>query len=350
MAISQQQIASHLNVSVATISRALKNDQAISPRMRALVLKTATQMGYDSQLATRPRYNAAEAASQHERLPICAIIQTDTLPGTTGNVNDYLVTGCLTGMSAAVCQLNSSLILHYVPLKNREHAAEPEQLPVAVRNGRIGGLILLNYYPQEVVRQFAAHYPCLSLSYDYGIPQVDVVETSAEHLIAQHLNKLYQAGHRRIAFVGPIYRHAWARRRYTAYIGAMLEKQLTKHHLVAMPQDDLEQSATGQLDRLTQDGITAFICANDHVGYQVMSHLQSTGKRVPQDISITGVDGIPVPHGTLKLQSARLAAEYMGATAIKALFERIDQPNLPTRHITLDGVMIEGETIANVKI
>ena len=343
MAISQQQIADKLNVSIATVSRSLKNDQAISPQTRALVLKTASQMGYEV-LSARPRRTVIDA--EPECFPICAMIQTDSRSGA------ILVSGYLTGMSEAVCYCNSSLIVHYVPLKNRERAADPALLPTPLRNGNVNGVVLIHHYPQEVVAQFIRQYPCVSMGYDYYLPHLDVVDVNNVAMIRTMVERLYLHGHRQIAYVGEPASYSWARARFAGYIDGITSIGIgyLPENVIDFSQHEFDASVAGRVARRIREGVTGIVCACDDIAYRLMAMLRSLGIEVPRDVSVTGVDADPVPSGLVKLQSARFPGEYMGATAVSALIERKRHPAAPARQLLLEATIIDGESIADVNI
>jgi DNA-binding LacI/PurR family transcriptional regulator len=80
----------------------------------------------------------------------------------------------------------------------------------------------------------------------------------------------------------------------------------------------------------------AFVCANDLTAGNLMHTLISLGQRIPEDISIVGIDDVkyarllPVPLTTLH-QPCR----DIGRMAIAAMLDRIANPDLPPRDVLL---------------
>ena len=66
----------------------------------------------------------------------------------------------------------------------------------------------------------------------------------------------------------------------------------------AHPQNitSLEDSFNVAAERV-REGVTAIVCAADHQAYDLISALQKRGIRVPEDVSVTGFDGIHPPDG-----------------------------------------------------
>ena len=108
---------------------------------------------------------------------------------------------------------------------------------------------------------------------------------------------------------------------------------------------DADDCARGVEDMIRK-GITAIVCPADHQAYHLISHLEARGIRVPEDVSVTGFDGIPPPPGTKQLATVKVSYEELGRSAVHQLLRRIEQPTAPRRHTLVDGEVVLGETLA----
>lgn len=341
MPVNQKEIADNLDISIATVSRALKGDSAISASTRAQVLEMAGRLGYNPTVSTRLR-RSTECSREEER-PFCVLIQTDdAFIAEHSPVSRYLA-----GMSVAAEGFHRPLLVHYIRLCNREHAYEPDKLPAPLRDGRAVGAILLHYYPAEVARRLAEKFPCVSIIYDYRVAGVDVIGMNELELASQITEQLIAAGHRNIGFAGNLRRHSWARRRFAGRVAA-----LSAAGLALVPELQFELDVEGgtpecfdAIADAVHSGMTALVAANDEIGYRIIHQMQLRGIKVPEELSITGFDGIEPPLGMPRLCSAKMQAEDMGAAAIRALSERSHHPSMPVRQILLDCPLIPGETI-----
>jgi DNA-binding LacI/PurR family transcriptional regulator len=85
----------------------------------------------------------------------------------------------------------------------------------------------------------------------------------------------------------------------------------------------------------------AILCANDHTAAQLMHTLLGLGVRIPEDVRLAGIDDVryagllPVPLTTL-----RQPVLEIGAAAIAAMLDRIQNPHLPARSILLNGRLV----------
>ncbi len=339
MATNQRQIASTLNLSVATISRSLKNDQAIHPRTRALVLETARQMGYEF-----PSLQTRSTGTLEGMKPFCAVVQSDSVPGSNGN---DLLSRFMTGLSEGAFRKQTSMITHYIPLCHREFAADQEFLPKALTSGMAEGVVLIHYYPAEVIKKFSESFPCVSLFYDYRLPYMDVIGIDQESGMAMLLNHLVDYGHRKIAFVGrdgsecSIHRN-----RLGGFMTSLLGRGLEYYpeNMFVNDSNAFEKIVSG----IKNGKFTALVCADDELGNELMIYLTQKGIRVPEDISLTGVDSIPAPKGFSQLTSLQVPAHQIGLAAVLALKERIANPAMPARKINLDCSLVKGETVGSI--
>ena len=67
---------------------------------------------------------------------------------------------------------------------------------------------------------------------------------------------------------------------------------------------DAIEHAADYVARRVRDGVTAWMCASDHAGYQLYQKLEKRGLRIPQDVSLTGFDGSPGVDGNAPAHNA----------------------------------------------
>ncbi|WP_353115624.1 LacI family DNA-binding transcriptional regulator [Microbacterium sp.] len=80
----------------------------------------------------------------------------------------------------------------------------------------------------------------------------------------------------------------------------------------------------------------AIVCASDQTGLGVMEALADAGYRVPDDVIVTGFDGIDAGRFMLPgLTTVRQPMELLGRVALQLLAERLDDAGAPTRTVTL---------------
>ncbi len=86
----------------------------------------------------------------------------------------------------------------------------------------------------------------------------------------------------------------------------------------------------------------AVFVANDHMAFAVMDVLRfELGIRVPQDVSVVGFDDVQLSGWpTYDLTTVRQRANAMVAQTVDILLGRIEMPDAPVRHATIDAPLI----------
>jgi GntR family transcriptional regulator, arabinose operon transcriptional repressor len=106
------------------------------------------------------------------------------------------------------------------------------------------------------------------------------------------------------------------------------------------PADRLRLAAL--LERDAPDGI---VCASDRTAAVLMHALRAFGRRVPDDLKLVGIDDVeyaamlPAPLTTL-----RQPCREIGVSAMRAMLDRVAQPDLPPREILLHGTLVVRES------
>lgn len=79
-----------------------------------------------------------------------------------------------------------------------------------------------------------------------------------------------------------------------------------------------------------------FVCANDLTAARLMHTFEALGVAVPDDVRVAGFDDVPYAHLLrVPLTTVRQPAQAIGAAAVRAMFERRTDPELPGRDILL---------------
>ena len=118
---------------------------------------------------------------------------------------------------------------------------------------------------------------------------VDSVNTDMDSAIHQIVKTLQQYGHRRVAFVGETLTKGKAEIFCSA---SQTEKDMEM--TVIQSNQRFEKAGIDGIDQLLKKGkeVTAIVCAYDDIAYGVIHQLKSCGYRVPEDISVVGIDNI----------------------------------------------------------
>lgn len=346
MTISQRDIADQLKLSTATVSKSLRNAPEIPPETRAQVINMAMQLGYrpaSARLDKKPRRG-------NKNLALASLIQTDE--GIEAGCNIHLL-GFLAGMTEAAHEVNATVMVHCVPLSEREKIADSDHQPPALREGQINGLILQHYFPRDVVDRLARQYPCVTIMHRYPGQLIDSIDLDAAHAVGMLIGHLYAQGHRRIGFLGDAAGQSWLLARFAAYVQALTQYGLQYDISIADPQLNALHASEAIVQKIVQaarNGVTAWVCSNDLLGYQWYKHFENGGLHVPQDVSLVGFDAVPVPAGLKQITTIQIPSDVMGRFAVKRIVARIQDSTTPFCRICIEGRLIDGLTTARASI
>ncbi len=171
-----------------------------------------------------------------------------------------------------------------------------------------------------------APYPTRSR---YDLVGIDNRRTG--YVITQHLLRL---GLRRIAFLAKPLSASTVAARISGYREALLAYGIDTHEDLVRRGDPDDPKVIDQLlETCRPEGI---VCANDWTAARLLTHLAAKGLRVPEDIRVVGIDDVkyaamlPTP-----LTTEHQNCGNIGAAALSAMLDRVENPLLPTRDILL---------------
>jgi LacI family transcriptional regulator len=344
---NQQLIADRLKLSRATVSRCFTNHPGINPKTRARVFALAAKLGY-----THLERRDANGGRKSARSVVFGVLICVDMPNfdhtTYVNPGQML----LDGVSDFARGQDIWLDLHFVrPEDQTLDGPSYVKIPKS-RRRRWSGVVLIYPFPRGVLEQLHIEYPVVSLVEQYSGITMNSVDVNHDLGTGKLVDRLYALGHRRIGFFTWRYpvEAGWARRRFSSYV-----ERLTAYGL-PLRMDDVINIGSAQAlpvpkahERLverTRDGVTAWVCAADHQAYELIEWLQARGIRVPEEVSITGFDGLPRPKGSPLLTTVIIPFHRIGATGGKRLLDLINKRFDAPQSVLLDCELREGETVA----
>ncbi len=193
--------------------------------------------------------------------------------------------------------------------------------------GLFVGTIHYNDITKKAIQNISIPTVVLNASADGDIDCVHVDGDTATYIATKHLLSL---GHRHIAYAGGLPKTMIGMSRREGYLRAMRENGLSPG-----PQDVIEHGLSqedgyeiGRFIAGLRNCPTAVCCANDIIALGLLAALQERGKRIPEDISVTGVDDIVfaqkfTPSLTTVTNNPRKFAEK----GIQLMLSRIENGN-----------------------
>ncbi len=348
MRVNQQTLADRLGLSRATVSRCFTNHRAINPSTRARVFDLAAELGY-RYMELRTQASSRASRSQTLGVLICHPAHS-TIDDRFETPRQKLLDGV-----SQLAQLECvQLSVHYVDPDEISVEGASYRTIAALRRGGWDGALLIHAFPDRVVETLAGRLPCVSLLEQYGHTYLNCIDVDHHRGVSSLMDLLVENGHERIGFfsVHPALGTYWATHRFSAYFEKLLGLGLAYRPAdvvnVAQVPALSEEESLACMHAQTRDGVTAWVCANDYAAYAVITHLAGHGLKVPNDVSVTGFDGIQPPNGSHTATTLQTPFLEIGRTGAGRLLRLIERPFDPPQHTLVCGQLRRGETVGAV--
>ena len=315
-------LAARTGYSVGTVSRVLNDQAHVSETARSVILRAAEECGF--QLNT----NAKQLKQQHGTsiLVICK---------GTGN---ELFGSLLVALQSRVSRTRYPLIVDYVDEGENEvrRAIQlcQEKKPLA--------LLFLGGQTIHFRRDFhQIRIPCVLVTTDASglafpnLSSVSVNDNDAAQLV---IDQLISMGHRRFAVVGGDRRTSdIARLRYEGCMEAFRRSNISFD-----PELDYETARFSYLEgyRATQNllsrgrGFTALFAMSDVMAIGAIRALRDAGLRIPEDVSVMGLDGLTIgEYTTPRLSTVAQPIDSLAEESLRLLQEGIASGEMPCHEI-----------------
>jgi DNA-binding LacI/PurR family transcriptional regulator len=329
MAITQKQIAQHLGLSQPLVAQALGGHPGVAERTRARVIEAASELGYDIHSNTAARSLVSRRHGQRVKTHQIAVLMGDPFDGTVLQDMPFF-REILQGIHSEAEKRDLDVAIHILREGN---------LPRAVLSGDIDGAICV--YSRTINQDIAEQgvtIPVVRLdSYQTDRWAIYADNEGGTEKATRHLIDL---GHQKIAFIGcSLHPQSSSHSiRFRGYVRAMEEADLSVNPElvpsgITWPSESDGHQAMCELLQQTRD-FTAVVCGNDAIAVGAMRAAREAGLCVPEDISITGFDGITLSgYGSNdSLTTIFYDRRVMGRRAVEMLEEIASDPTAPPRH------------------
>ena len=354
-------IASRTNVSLMTVSRALRGVGRVDPATRDLVWAAAHKLGYrraNDVMLSAPVARGHSGRDLNLTLPMLG--ESDLIATSFGLAIFQSITRMLD-------DIGGSLTVRRVPTIEAAVALCSES--------RARGIILRQALPQIWLKQLTNLAPvALVGAYDFACG-VDTIYTSEFRAAAMAMDHLVGLGHRTIAWLGIIDHHQRENfadhlysplvtndrmansnqyPRYAAWQNLCLPATgvsgAPRCHLALLPRNwrtqDIDSVVERGLTRLLalSPRPTAIVVPTDPMGQALQSACSRQGLRIPADLSVLTYGSIVLPKETTRFTTIILPIAEQGRLAVEMLQRRIARPDSRPVSIQLEPELRPGKT------
>lgn len=300
-----------LGVSIATVSRALRNSHEVGEDMRRKVQNLAKELNY--------RPNPFAQSLRKEAPRIIGVV----LP----NLVTHYYASVLDGIECYAREKDYSVFASNSHENHKDEALAIENFVSMHVEGIIACLAqdTVDYSHFQKIHSMGIPLvffarTCLPELFSHVVADGDVAARNAtRHLIA--------SGNRRIAFIGGPNHLDMVRRRKHGYLEALREAGIPiDRNLVFCDRIDFEVARDATLRLLSrEDRPDAILAFNDIVTYAAFDAIKAKGLKIPEDVSIIGFsDGDTAAFVTPRLTTIADQANLQGRKACELLMRNIN--------------------------
>ena len=321
MATTIRDVAHRAGVSIATVSRALRDAGSVTPQTRARVTRAAADLEYVPSQLGRQLAQGRHAAN--------GIV----FPDLSGPYYAEVVLG----YESVAAELERSVLILST------HGRRDVDTLVTGLAARCDGIVVLGRtVGDDVVERLTRRGTPVVLVARTPVPDADSVNAETSAAASMLGDHLADAGARTVCFLGDPDASSEASERY-AGIKAAAERGGAEVSLARVPDfsEDAGARAAQDLlrDRRTQSLPDAFACANDELALGLMLGLRGAGVSVPGDLLVSGWDDVMAARYA-GLTTVRQPMRELGIRAAQLLDERISHTREQPVHEVLATELI----------
>ncbi|MDO5512862.1 LacI family DNA-binding transcriptional regulator [Corynebacterium sp.] len=325
--VSIVDVANAAGVSKSTVSRVLMEQTGVSDAVRAKVREAADELGY-------VRDFRAHSLKQKSINVVPILVRSVRLSFYGELVADIQHELERFGLRAAI--------------NTQEPFAAPERALERMLEFRPQGVIVASgQIPIPHLEKMVGDIPVVQIgrSSDSKVVSSFSDDNSGTSFLAREIRRL---GHRHVALLSaPPGLSESLLQRGIAYEAAFAAEGIEVTRVLL---DDAYHPDFDHLHRLL-DAVSVIVCPNDPILMEVWETLSGWGLSVPQDVSLTGYDGIgQLSSPVLGITTWRQPLHEIAVAATAHLVTRLSDPSADVEHREFRGSYLRGHTLGSITL
>lgn len=329
-------IALKANVTISTVSRALNGNTEIKKETRERIFQIARELNY------LPNKSDNDSSANHLQTigVICPEIKSNFYANIVNTMGD------------AIKKAGYSMI---VGLTNFKYENELHYLNL-FEDKKVDGIVFITSLDERVKDDLInfrtrSSIPVVQLASFINVEEYDCIKIDEQLAMSLALSHLIELGHKDIAFVG----ETLTRDRQNKFAELMLGFGLkADSDLIKVSEERFEEAGYAGMKAILSAANgklpTAVIASYDDVAIGAMRAIFESGLRIPEDISVMGIDNIFYASFLYRaLTTISIPVHEMTKIAIKILLDKIgDNSNKVIQHVVVKPELVVRETTAKV--
>lgn len=325
--ITIDDVATALNVSKTTVSRAISGKGRVGAETKARILEYISEHNYVP--------NAIAKGLAQQRTYNIGI----TVPDDFALMDLPFFQKCLMG----VC--DSASAADYDVLVSMTGTDNIEQLERLIYNRKVDGIVLTRTFtkdlPAELLLEKKVPFVAIGSSRQPGIIQID---NDHEKACFDLTTRLITQGIKRFALLCDNPAYMVTKSRMQGFTSAMEEAKLPEDYGLIFDNCN-EDSVDYIVDRTLKTDVECILCMDDSICVKVLDKLKRNNLEVPDDIKVASFYNSSVLERNVpSITSLSFDAKELGKTAANTLLKMISGENVPERTLLGYEVMMREST------
>jgi DNA-binding LacI/PurR family transcriptional regulator len=324
-----REVADAAGVSRSTASRALSGNGYAAPEVRARVRAAAKEIGYVVDATAR-------SLKQRTSRSVGVLVS---------DLRNPFYAELASGIGEEARAHGRTLVL----VDLRGEGADELDAAEALVASRVSGVIATPVSAQLSGFLQRIGVPLIEVDRRFDAEATDAVVVDNRAAARDTTARLVAAGHTRIALLIDETEWTTGEERQRGYLDALAARRIRVDDSLIVPAGwDAEEAMTAARSILSRsDRPTAVFAANNVLAEGTWRAASALGLSVPDDVSIVGFDDVPwMSMVTPGVSTRSQDAGSLGATAMRALLERIDAPEAPVRTIVMPTRFVDRGSVA----
>ena len=324
-------IAKAAGVSVSTVSKALNDSYEIKDETKVKIIRAAKELNYN--------VDSEKLCSNKNKSHLIGIICPE--------VNSNYYAQLVSALNASVSKRGYNSILAVTGFK----AEKEESYLNLFKNQKVDGIVLVteNKNIQKITHKikYLWNIPLVLIAADTEVSEFDCIKIDDYFGVVAGMDHLIGLGHKKIAYIGDMLTEG----RFNAYKEAMINNGVeVDGKLYRILSVRYEECGYQGMKSILESGEipSAVFAAYDDVAIGAIRAITEHGMRIPEDISIIGVDNITVsPYLAKGLTTASSPIKEMADVSVSILTKKIkDDEYTVVQHVLFKPELIVRETTA----
>ncbi len=332
-----EEIAKMADVSKATVSLVLNDKKGVGEATRKKVQKIIRESGY--RMRTRPGLQGRQGNIRFVKYK-----KEGSLVERNGDFISRVLDGIESGARKEKMNLN---ITHMT-------SANLQQLIGEINEGEDDGIIFLGTEflsaEGELLRAFKA--PVVVVDNEMPNCNIDAVVMNNEEAVYMALKYLHDMGHTRIGYIhggnltDNFIQRSWGYRKAMQELGLSVREED-----IYLTVPDINESYRILLEKFSkaEDFPTAFFAGNDVLAISCLRALQERGMRVPEDVSVMGMDDLLMSAvSSPELTTLKIHKKAMGELSVSRLVQIIRKGHQDIVKMVVSSDIVERKSVLNL--